>query len=372
MLVMKKAATVQGSLRLVTADTSELLRAICRFRYRIYVKELKFDHPDANHALLELTDQLDQHSTNFALVEKDGTIAASLRCTLLGKLPDPDPLVTRLSIQPFAERFGLAALATTSRFMFAPEHRRTPEIIKLACAGAKLAREAAVRFNFGDTNPVWLEYFERLGYRRFAKAVNDRVFGYHLPIVMLMRDLAYLRSAGSPVVRYFSQREDDIEAREWFTSFAADYHYLSPVGRKLAILVANLQAQGVSPAALATVVMRHVPDGFHADLLERSNLLKLETGDVLIRFGEVDDTAFLCVAGNLVQRYRRDCRLRVLGPGDWFAFEEFLSPGPRCSSIQAVSECIVFVLPARQIRRADRRFGGALTSAFHKAGATVE
>jgi hypothetical protein len=351
--------------RIVTANTRDLLQRIYRFRYGIYVDELKFEHPDANHESMTLTDELDEYSTNFALVEEGGAIAATLRCTLLDRLPNPSPVIAHLFLEPFVERFGLPALATTSRFMFAPEYRRTAEIVKLASAGFRLAREAGVRFNFGDTNPIWLEYFERLGYRRYAGGVNDPVFGYHLPIVMLMRDLDHFRSARSPIARYISPKEDDAEAREWFREFAVQYHFLSPIGRKLERFVERLRFLGVDSARLATA-LRRVPNHWKSALLEQSNLLILHSGDLLTRYGEIDDTVFLCVAGELHQSDKDSASPRKLGPGDWLATEEFLSPGSRRSSIVAASDSIVFVLPARQLRRADTRLHGALIDALRK------
>jgi len=350
---------------LIIADTRELLQKIYHFRYSIYVDELKFSHPDADHKHMVLTDELDAHSTNFALVEDDGTIAATLRCTLLDTIPNPAPIITRLSLEPFVERFGLAALATTSRFMFAPKYRRTAEIVKLASAGSDLARKAGVRFNFGDTNPIWLEYFERLGYRRYARGMNDPVFGYHLPIVMLMRDLEYFRIARSPIARYLSPKDDDVEAREWFRQFALDYHYLCPIGRNLARFVERLQSLGVDSGGLAAALTT-VPKAWRTALLEQSNMLILQPGDLLTRYGEIDDTVFLCVTGKLVQSDQNATSHQDLGPGDWLAIDELFSSEPRRSSIRAKSECIVLVLPARQIRKADARLHGALTDNFKK------
>ncbi|MHC2317574.1 hypothetical protein ACVIHC_004620 [Bradyrhizobium diazoefficiens] len=349
----------------VIADTKDLLHEIYRFRYQIYVGELKFEHPDADHAQKTLSDEVDESSTNFALFGDDGAMAATLRCTLLDRVSNPAPIIARLSLEPFVERFGLSALATTSRFMFAPKYRRTAEIVKLASAGFELARVAGIRFNFGDTNPIWLEYFERLGYRRYAKGLNDPVFGYHLPIVMLMRDLDYFRLARSPIARYLSRRIDDVEARNWFEEFAVEYHFLCPVGRKLGRFVEQLRCLGVDSATLAAA-LRRVPVAWRDALLEQCNLLILRPGDLLTRFGEIDDTAFLCVTGTLLQSDREsEDSPRTLRPGDWLAVDELLSPGPRRSSIVAASESIVFVLPSRQLRRANSRLHGALMDALH-------
>ncbi|KQT21346.1 MULTISPECIES: cyclic nucleotide-binding domain-containing protein [unclassified Bradyrhizobium] len=348
----------------VIADTPDLLQKIYHFRYQIYVGELKFEHPDADHAQMTLNDELDECSTNFALFGDDGAVAATLRCTLLDRVPNPAPIIARLSLEPFVERFGLSAVATTSRFMFASKYRRTAAIVKLASAGFELARVAGVRFNFGDTNPIWLEYFERLGYRRYAKGLNDPVFGYHLPIVMLMRDLDYFRSARSPIARYLSHQEDDAEARKWFGEFAGQYHFLCPVGRKLESFVEQLRRLGVDSATLAAALKR-VPNAWRGALVEQCNLLILQPGDLLTRYGEIDDTAFLCITGTLLQSDKEsEDPPRKLGPGDWLAIDELLSPGPRRSSIVAASESIVFVLPARQLRRANSRLHGALMDAL--------
>ena len=125
------------AVRLVTVDSPQLLRAVYRFRYQTYVEELHFDHPDAHHDTREMYDELDQISTIFALVDDRTRVVATLRCSVLSDIPDPRVVIGKFGLTSFIERFGLAALGTTSRFMFSIEHRRTANILKLIGAGAR-------------------------------------------------------------------------------------------------------------------------------------------------------------------------------------------------------------------------------------------
>ena len=225
-----------------------------------------------------------------------------------------------------------------------------------------------MRFNFGDTNAKWLEYFERLGYRRYSHGVNDPVFGYHLPIVMLVRDRYYLQTAGSPLKRYVGPDNDDWESRKWFETYAIKYLHLSPVGRTVGSLQKTLGALDLTLEALTRGALGLLVEDVRTELLMRSNFIEVQAGDILTRDAEVDDTIFVCLSGRFDHFDRSGLQLTSFGPGDCLGLDGFLFGGQRQGSIVAQSKGVVLVLPRRQIERLDRQYEAIITNWLTLAG----
>ncbi|MBX9910602.1 MAG: hypothetical protein K2Z25_18040 [Beijerinckiaceae bacterium] len=334
----------------------ELLRRVYQFRYQIYVKEFGFDHPDAHHASGEIYDELDNFSTTYALIDENRRISATLRCSILVDLPNSTSQLEKFSMKPFVERFGIDAIGTTSRFMFAPDKRRSVEIFKLISASIKLASSRGVRFNFGDTNTIWLNYFERLGYRRYDEPLNDPVFGYHLPIVMIIRDLQYLRKANSPLMRYLRPEDDDAEGRHWFSERFGHFGPLSPLTRAPEEIEVALKIAKVEVSALLKSTFGSLPNSLQKEILEISSIVEAKKGDALTRIDEVDDTMFVCLSGFFIQ-IADGVPPKVFKPGSCFAVDEFLSGERRRTRFVAGVDSAFLVMPSRHVRRWLLRYG---------------
>ncbi|MFK0691144.1 cyclic nucleotide-binding domain-containing protein [Mesorhizobium sp. IMUNJ 23033] len=329
----------------------------------MFVEELRFRHPEADHQRREISDDLDQWSTIYAIIDQHEEVLGTLRCTVLGDVPNQDEILERRQLRPFAERFGVVSIATTSRFMLDRRIRKSSAIRRFIDVGVDLALARGVRFNFGETNSIWLRYFERLGYRRFTEGVNDPVFGYHLPIVMLVRDMSYLRRAKSPLLRLFAEHEHDREAADWFARYASDYRALSAleVGGSAHD---RLLAIGVAPASLAAWE-RSLPSLLYDDLILHTDVLILRDGDILTTAGEVDQTAFVCLKGALRREdeHGRDCGTVTVGQG--FAEAEFFSGGIRRETTVALADTVVLILTASHMRRIGR-YPGVAEALFSK------
>jgi N-acyl-L-homoserine lactone synthetase len=327
----------------------DLWKIVRKLRYEVYVEELGFDPPGTDHSAQTISDELDEYSTTFALLDQHGQISGTVRCTRLSDVPNKTAFIERFGAQSFVDHFGTDAIASTSRFMFSPGHRRNSDILKLVSQSIKFGLEHGVRFNFGDTNPFLLDYFERLGYRRYASPVNDPIFGFHVPIVMVIRDLEYMGEVGSLLRRYVPQDNDDVEARTWFKK---EFPLLAPWRTTSVTSVQGLmglvESFGGNCGAITSGALSEL--GPHSnDLLPFTSVLEFSAGDVIVHRGEVDDTLYVCLGGTLTMESGGG--LRSIHPGDAFGATEAHLGGPRRTKVMADSDGVMLVFPARHLRR---------------------
>lgn len=328
----------------VEAVTGRNLEEVCRLRYRVYVEELGFTPPGTDHHARSVTDPLDTVSTVYALLAED-RVLGTVRCTRLSDYPDHPPFQS----QPFIDRFRPEEIGSTSRFMLAPESRKSAYIFKLLASAVQFGINHGIRFNFGDTNPFLMDYFEQLGYRRYAPPVNDPIYGLHVPIVMLLRDLGYLREVKSPLLRYVENLSDDDEARTWFSeTFPKLARWrtatvLSPDGLMKLSEDFGCPIEAFNQGALGEL-------GDHRDsLLAHTAILEISPGDRVIQPGEVDDTLYICLNGTLV--LDEDGHRQTIRPGKAFGITEVKSGQRRQTSVTAETDGLLLVIPARRLRR---------------------
>lgn len=198
----------------VRVQTDADQEKVYQFRYRIYVEELGYSPPGADHARKRLTDELDPYSRSYALIQ-DGNLVGCVRATVLAELPDPTPLVVKFRMEPALATFGISGICTTSRFMFDTKHRGRKGMVQLMEAAYRDARERNIRLNYGDCDPALLSFYRHLGYRPCGPPFCDPHHGLKVPILMLLGDQEYFAQVRSPLARIASEFPDDAVARGW-------------------------------------------------------------------------------------------------------------------------------------------------------------
>jgi CRP-like cAMP-binding protein len=298
-------------------------------------------------------DEHDAHGVSYALFD-EGAIVGSLRCLYIDELPDPSALVSKFALQPALDTFGPAAIATTSRFMLDPRLRHGTAILRLMQAAYDDARARGVRLNYGDCSPHMLEFYERMGYRRYTRAYNDTWLGFKMPIVMLTGDRALFDRVGSPLARIAASHGDDVEAREWFARTYPGYLDLEtasllPEGSFFDLLAQCVASDPLHAVALLRELSREEADRF----LSRATLVEAQEGDVVVRQGDREDTVYVLLSGivEVVLDGNEAKPLRALGAGDVFGEIGFLTGTRRTASVIARAPSDIVVLSGAFLKR---------------------
>jgi N-acyl-L-homoserine lactone synthetase len=199
---------------IVKVSTSSDLESLFRFRYRVYVEELNMTNQADNENKL-LRDELDDYSISYAVIS-DGEILGSLRMTYLNNVPNPSYLINKFNMQPAIDKFGLASICTTSRFILDQKLRHGKVIYRLMQSAFVAAQEQNIRLNYGDCSPHLIPFYQHLGFRRYMHGYEDTAYGFKLPIMMLLEDYEFLDWVRSPLRHLVIKQHNYVETRNWF------------------------------------------------------------------------------------------------------------------------------------------------------------
>ena len=340
------------ALRVAAATDRAERERVFAFRYRVYVEELKMTDA-ADHTRKWLVDDLDDHSLCYAVFDGD-EVLGSLRVTPLGDLPDPGPLREKFAFAPAEHHFGLAAMCSTSRFILDQRLRHGTVIFKLMRAAYRDMAARGVRLNYGDCSPHLLPFYEHLGYRRYTHGYNDTAYGYKLPILMLIRDRSSFEAVRSPLRRLAADQVDDVEARRWFEQTYPNYTRLETGTFLPDEVFFDLLSERIASDPLHAVFLLRGLSRDEADrFLNKATLLRLNTGDLIIRKGDHDATLFVLLKGLAEVRVGgdRQAPAAVFGAGDTFGEIGFLTAVPRTADVVATTTAEVLVLSGEFMER---------------------
>ena len=339
------------AIEVVRALPGDDLSDVVRFRYQVYVDELGWDSPEADHENRVLTDPLDSYGIVHSLVD-GGRIVGTLRTVHAAALDD-HALIAKTGALDGIEAFGADAVATTSRFMLHPELRGGTAILRLIRTALADGLEMGVRLNYGDTSPHLLPFYEHMGYRRFSWAFNDPNYGWKFPIVMLVRDKQRMEAMRSPVARLLRDHPDDAEARAWFE--ATYPHSLQErsqrqLGRDGFVALVEQLAESWQQSD----VVGELDADALGELLASATVVTARPGDEIVRQGEVGESLFILLSG-VADVVVDGSTIAVLTAGALFGEAALGESGVRSASVVAADQCQVVAIDAAQFARAAGR-----------------
>lgn len=179
------------------ATTPEEKDRIFRFRYQVYIEELKWQ-VNADHQTRMITDPMDDHGYLFYYESKDHGMIATARINLRrdGSLEfEKEYLLEKF--KPFYPNY----ISTTSKFMIRKEYRRTYLTVVLARDLYQFTIQNKVLFDFLNTHLPLDKFYLRLGYRYYRNMIPHPEFGEAIPMVLVLNDLEHLQKINSPIVK---------------------------------------------------------------------------------------------------------------------------------------------------------------------------
>lgn len=181
---------------IIDAVDPHVREAVFRFRYDIYVREMRRRQKDADHARCRVEDPLDRTALLLAAVDTvSGRIAGTARGNIVAG--SDLGLYERLYGLDTLSRAERASTSITTRFMVDRVHRGS--ILAVQLARALFARGAArgVTADYIDCNEPLVPFFERLGYQS-VRTIEHPDYGEVRLMRLEVRKEGYLsRPAGA-------------------------------------------------------------------------------------------------------------------------------------------------------------------------------
>ncbi|MBM3266997.1 MAG: cyclic nucleotide-binding domain-containing protein [Candidatus Sericytochromatia bacterium] len=334
------------------ADNAAQRDDIFRFRYKVYVLDLKKEVQGADAARQEIRDTEDETGILLFTADRSGAVVGTLRLNVLSKGVSDD-LRELYGLDQFDD-VPAASICVASRFVVAPE---------AAAAGAALSQyalgwalEHGIKLVFSYCSPHMVASYEALGFRRYKDNFSDPV-GYRVPMLLVLFDKDHLRRISSPLYPSIAPTSNETNWNTFFQSHFPEYHLpvnprMYPQDEFWALLGDKLNSNPLESIPL----FRGLTPEQATAVMEAGTIIPIKTGDTLLTAGETGREFYLVLKGMVgVFLPVVEKPISLLGPGEIVGEMAFLGQTPRSADVLVLRDGEVMVLSEKDfLTLADR------------------
>jgi hypothetical protein len=194
------AVTVNNMYGVKLNLTKQELNQVYKLRYSVYVEELEYHQPYADHKSKMLKDPLDRAGNLFGLFKKNEAIGTVL-----------SNYVKHSDLGYYPELYKMKELVNSSyydssistRLIVKKEFRSTSVAFRLALATYTQGLRDNIQYDFLDCNLDMVPFFVRLGYKTYQDSMHHPDFGPGAVLVLELQNIAHLEECNSPFVKYY-------------------------------------------------------------------------------------------------------------------------------------------------------------------------
>jgi len=350
------------------ATTPEEREAIYRFRYHVYVEELKRDYPDADHERKWLRDDVDEHdyAVNLYMGPLDQIVGAvRLLIWPAGQIPKHYHQLFSMEIFP-----GIDDLVTSEigRLMVKPSVRGKTVFPALINAMYEHLVRMDSQLSFLYCVPGLVKHYRRnLGTRPYRGRLIQAGSSVGIPMVIVVSDSDHFAQSGAIVSELSKKYFDSGQRPRLDVSRFADIldGDAVPIELDEAAVWDQFQQQLFEDASSVPTFLSSLSEDAVRTLTTSGFILNLSTGDLVAKSGTEEREVYVILNG-LFEVIDQDQRLAILEKGDLFGeIAFFTESGQRSASVRAVSNGQVLVLRRnflKELTRSDPEAGFQILS----------
>ena len=321
--------------------TQDEREALYRFRYEIYVEELKRDYPDADHERRWLRDHDDEqdYSVNLYLGPLDHIVGVvRLLIWPAGEIPEDYYRLFSMETFPGLEDFVTAEMG---RLMVRPTSRGGAVFPSLINAVYEHLVARDVQFCFLYCVPGLVKHYRRtIGARPYGGHLIPAGSSVGIPMVVVVSDSDYFAESGA-VFSEFSRKHFDTGANPKLdvSRFA---HVLEgesvPIKLDEAAVWGEFQRQLLEDESSMPPFLSSLSAEAIKKLTSSGFILNLSAGDVITKSGTEEREVYVILKG-VFEVLSQGRRLAILEKGDLFGeIAFFTEAGQRSASVRAMSD----------------------------------
>ena len=333
------------------AETPAEREAIYKLRYQIYVEEMHIFGSVANHDEQLFIEETDAHA-RLIYATVNGEIVGSLRLNLGVDAPFSEEFEETYNLHLFRDNVSDDQLMVLTRFMVKEEYRGSAIAFRMIAEAGKVAIQHNIQVAVCDCQPHLIRYYNRMGFRSYACDIyNDPEFGIMIPLALVLPDQGYLKAIRSPLKSMLTPLAD----QSLGDALAAC------LGAPRVDTLGDRPSQG-DEGVLETLLRRHENaevaffEGLSAveveSLVRSGYIINCQPGDRVIRKGQLTNTVFVLLAGEL---HIEDAQGRTVARahvGDVVGEMAYLLGARRSADVLAGSEgARLLILDERQLNR---------------------
>lgn len=323
------------------ARSQQEREAIFRFRYQVYVEELKKQLPSADMTAHMVQDEEDE-SGILQFVEDEKGIVGTLRLNRLSDGSVSQDLQDLYGLDQFKD-VPYNSIAVASRFVVRSTAATAGHVLSQHGLGWALGN--AIKLVFSYCSPHMVASYEQIGFRRYKDNFNDPV-GYRIPMLLVLFDKVHLRRVGSPLYARIEQMEAGTVWNKFFRERFTEYDL--PINSRLYPQDEfwSLLSRKLNSNPLESIPLFHgLSSELAATVMEAGTVISLKTGDQLLSAGETGKEFYLILQGLMgVFLPRVPKPITLLGPGEIVGEMAFLGNAPRSADVQVLRDSEVMVL----------------------------
>jgi hypothetical protein len=202
-------------IKLVSNEAERM--AVYRFRYDVYVKEMRRTQKYADHEREIIEEPLDRLG-KIVFAEDAGRVVGTARFNV-GVDQHFGFYEELYNLRSFGS-FYPSFLCITTKLIVAPEYRRRTLPCQLSVFCYKQALPLGPVFDFIDCNPPLVPFFKKLGYRQVFPNINHPEYGFVVPMILAIYDRQHLEKVRSPFTRHVP-KTNHTESVDFFRLLAA-------------------------------------------------------------------------------------------------------------------------------------------------------
>jgi predicted GNAT family N-acyltransferase len=320
------------------ATTKEEREAIYRFRYSIYVDELRRKVGGVDAEGKRIADLVDELPTTVHLYvgTPDNILGAiRLQAWAAGAVPSAYFAEYSMEIIPGIETLATAELGRLMVRASARGRAVMPSLLRKA--SEILMSEYGTDLAFGSCRPGLVALYQRVGFRAYAGRLQETIDGLSIPIVIVYPDAEYLARVGAPFAELVGSRRSAS-----CVDLAAITHVFrqndSPIVTAPERVWQTLQEELSVGAAEPPTVLRGLDESFAKRLAELGLILDVPAGVLVTREGHVEREMFIVLEGAFVA-FSGDRVFETMTKGDVFGEVAFFhGTGERSASVRAETD----------------------------------
>ncbi len=193
--------------------TTQELDEVYKLRYSVYVEDLKYHQPYADHKSKMLKDSLDSTGNLFGIFKNNEAVGTVL--TNYAKHSDLGYYSELYKMNEFPDGSYYDSSITT-KLIVRNDFRSKSVAFRLALATFTKGLEDNIQFNFIDCTQEMVPFYLRLGYKVYQESMFHPEFGRGAVLVLELHDIAHLEECNSPFAKHYRKimHEESMEVLE--------------------------------------------------------------------------------------------------------------------------------------------------------------
>ncbi|KHE93146.1 hypothetical protein S225a_00500 [Candidatus Brocadiaceae bacterium S225] len=181
--------------------TTQERNEIYKLRYSVYVKDLKYHQPCADHKSKMLKDSLDSTGNLFGIFKNNEAIGTVLtnyaKHSNLGYYSE----LYKMKELAYGTYYNDSSIST--KLMVRKDFRSKNLAFRLALATFIKGLNDNIQFNFIDCTHKMVPFYLRLGYKVYRESIRHPYFGHGAVLVLELRNIAHLEECNSPFAKHY-------------------------------------------------------------------------------------------------------------------------------------------------------------------------